>query len=164
MTGAARARIFFRVVGPVANNIFSVSSFVKIAKERRNGVVQSHINETADLVVLIRRHGNELCLAERVRPAAAAAVWHHLVTTAESNHVTTRLILPHRVQDYLTTVNKLLRRIAWLGSRMVSVLDSGAEGSDFISRPRRCRVTVLGKLFIPIVPVFTGQRNRQQPS
>ena len=39
------------------------------------------------------------------------------------------------------------RYLGWLGSRVVSVLDSGAEGSVFISQPRRCRVTVLGKLF-----------------
>ena len=39
----------------------------------------------------------------------------------------------------------------WLGSRVVSVLDSGAEGPGFKSQLRRCRVTVLGKLFIPIV-------------
>ena len=31
----------------------------------------------------------------------------------------------------------------WLGSRVVSVLDSGAEGPGFKSQPRRCRVTVL---------------------
>ena len=30
---------------------------------------------------------------------------------------------------------------------MVSVLDSGAEGPEFESQPRRCQVTVLGKLF-----------------
>ena len=47
----------------------------------------------------------------------------------------------------------------WLGSRVVSVLDSGAEGSGFKSQSRRCRVTVLGKLFTPIVPLFTKQRN-----
>jgi len=35
---------------------------------------------------------------------------------------------------------------------MVSVLDSGAEGPGFKSQPRRCWVTVLGKLFAPIVP------------
>ena len=29
----------------------------------------------------------------------------------------------------------------WLGSRVVSVLDSGAEGRGFKSQPRRCRVT-----------------------
>jgi len=45
----------------------------------------------------------------------------------------------------------------WLGSRVVSVLDSGAEGPGFESRSRRCRVTVLGKLFTPIVPLFTKQ-------
>ena len=46
-----------------------------------------------------------------------------------------------------------------LGSRLVSVLDSGAEGPGFKSQPRRCRVTVSGKLFTPIVPLFTKQRN-----
>ena len=46
-----------------------------------------------------------------------------------------------------------------LGSRVVSVLDSGAEGPGFRSQPRRCRVTVLGKLLTPIVPLFTKQRN-----
>jgi len=48
-----------------------------------------------------------------------------------------------------------------LGSRAVSVLDSGAEGPGFKSQSRRCRcrVTVLGKLFTPIVPLFTKQQN-----
>jgi len=45
------------------------------------------------------------------------------------------------------------------GSRVVSVLDSGAEGPGLKSQPRRCRVTVLGKLFTPIVPLFTKQQN-----
>ena len=48
----------------------------------------------------------------------------------------------------------------WLGSRVVGVLDSGAEGPGFKSQPRRCRVTVLGKLFTPIVPLLTKQRKR----
>ena len=47
----------------------------------------------------------------------------------------------------------------WLGSRVVSVLDSGAEGPGFKSQSRRCRATVLGKLFTPIVPLFTKQQN-----
>jgi len=45
-----------------------------------------------------------------------------------------------------------------LGSRVVSVLDSGAEGPGFKSQPQRCRVTVLGKLFTSIVPLFTKQQ------
>jgi len=46
----------------------------------------------------------------------------------------------------------------WLGSRVVSVLDP--EGPGFMtSQPRRCWVTVLSKLFAPIVPLFTKQRN-----
>jgi len=46
----------------------------------------------------------------------------------------------------------------WLGSRVVSVPDSGAEGPGFKSQPRRCRVTVLGKLFTPTVPLFIKQQ------
>ena len=45
--------------------------------------------------------------------------------------------------------------LGWLGSRVVSVLDWGAVGPVFKSQPRRCLVTVLGKLFTPIVPLFT---------
>ena len=41
-----------------------------------------------------------------------------------------------------------------LGSRVDSVLDSGAEGHGFKSQSRRCQVTFLGKLFTPIVPQF----------
>jgi len=47
----------------------------------------------------------------------------------------------------------------WLGSRVVSMLDSGAEGPGFKYQSRRCRVTVIGKLFTPIVPLFTKQQN-----
>ena len=43
-----------------------------------------------------------------------------------------------------------------LGSRVLSVLDSIAEGPGFKSQ---LRVAVLGKLFTPIVPLFTKQRN-----
>ena len=46
-----------------------------------------------------------------------------------------------------------------LGSRVVNVQDSGAEGPGFKSQPLRCRITVLGKLFTPIMPLFTKQRN-----
>ena len=46
----------------------------------------------------------------------------------------------------------------WLGSRVVSVLDSGAEGPGFKSQPRRCRVTVLGKLLTPVVPLHQAAK------
>jgi len=48
--------------------------------------------------------------------------------------------------------------MGWLGSRVFIVLDSGAKGLGFKSQSRRCRVTVLGKLFTPIVPLFTKQQ------
>ena len=47
----------------------------------------------------------------------------------------------------------------WLGSRVVSVLDSGAVGPGFKSQPRRCRVTVSSKLFAYTVALFNKQRN-----
>jgi len=40
-----------------------------------------------------------------------------------------------------------------------SVLDSGTVGPGFKSQSRRCRITVSGKLFTPMVPLFTKQRN-----
>jgi len=51
----------------------------------------------------------------------------------------------------------MLITAVWLGSGVVSVLDSDAVGPGFKSQPRRCRVAVLGKLFTPIVPLFTKQ-------
>ena len=41
---------------------------------------------------------------------------------------------------------------------MVSVLDSGAEGPGFKSQSRRCRATVLGKLFTPIVIIHQAAK------
>ena len=52
---------------------------------------------------------------------------------------------------YLPGLNTAIKLMVWLGSRVVSVLDSGAEGPGFKSQPRRCRVTVLGKLLTPVV-------------
>ena len=60
---------------------------------------------------------------------------------------------------WLVTYRDGIPARGWLGSRVVSVLDSGAEGPGFKTQPRRCQVTVLGKLFTPIVPLFTKQRN-----
>jgi len=56
--------------------------------------------------------------------------------------------------NFCTILSKCIRK-AWLGSRVVSMLDSGTERPGFKSQLRRCRVTVLGKLFTPIVPLFT---------
>jgi len=67
----------------------------------------------------------------------------------------------NQVANIITVFSDLT---GWLGSRVVSVLDSGTEGPGFKSQPRCCQVTVLGKLFTPIVPLFTKQRNWQQPS
>jgi len=62
--------------------------------------------------------------------------------------------------DILSGYYSVVLSPGWLGSRVVSMLDSGAKGPGFKSQPRRCRVTVLslGKLFTPIVPLFTKQQ------
>ena len=56
-------------------------------------------------------------------------------------------------------LSAITKYCGWRGSRVVSVLDSGAEGPGFKSQLLRCRVTVLGKLSTPIVPLFTKQQN-----
>jgi len=55
-------------------------------------------------------------------------------------------------------IASIAAQLGWLGSRVVSVLDSGAEGLGFKWQSRHCRVTVLGKLFTPIVPLFVKQQ------
>jgi len=65
-------------------------------------------------------------------------------------------VLIRQGQPGLQSVKAVL---GWLGSRVVSVLDSGAERPGFKSQPRRSWVTVLGKLLTPIVPLFTKQLN-----
>ena len=37
-------------------------------------------------------------------------------------------------------------------------MNSGAEEPGFKSQPRRCRVTVLGKQFTPIVPLLPSSK------
>ena len=115
--------------------------------------------------------------------------WHqldHMQTICTSlqtdNHTNTSTPTPHHSISALpyakTSVSKHWRQISrhtgaalhahytevqsalgWLSSRVVSMLDSGAEGPGFKSQSRRCLVTVLGKLFTPIVPLFTKQQN-----
>ena len=72
----------------------------------------------------------------------------------------------HMMSSIKPEINNLALRRQWglLGSRVISVLGSGAEGPGFKSQPRRRPVTVLGKLFTPNVPLFTKQQNWQQAS
>ena len=90
--------------------------------------------------------------AHNSKPATAACSGRYMQQTDGRT--------PHRYIDpvtyYASTVSK---SIGWLGCRAVSLLDSGAVEPGFKLQPRRCRVTVLGKLFTPIVPLFIKQRN-----
>ena len=47
----------------------------------------------------------------------------------------------------------------YLLTLIVARYSGAVYGPGFKSQPRRCRVTVLGKLFTPIVPLFTKQQN-----
>ena len=55
------------------------------------------------------------------------------------------------------------RIVSWLGSRVVSMLASGAVGPGFKSQPPHCQVTVLGKLFTPIVSLFINSKIGNSP-
>jgi len=82
------------------------------------------------------------------------------MAAASSDRLAIKLQFAAVVRDYGSAdFNGLYVDNGRLRSRVVSVLDSGAEGPGFKSQPRRCRVTVLDKLFTPIVPLFTKQRN-----
>jgi len=71
----------------------------------------------------------------------------------------TAIQLKHHSYWLVKVSHFMMIKVKWLGSRVVSMLDSGAEGPVFKLQPQCCRVTVLGKQFTPIVPLFTKQRN-----
>ena len=50
--------------------------------------------------------------------------------------------LKHRHSLIVAVVSQYFLCTRWLGSRVVSVLDSGAEGPGFKLQPRRCRVSL----------------------
>ena len=52
--------------------------------------------------------------------------------------------------EIMTLIMVMSRHARWLDIRVVSVLDSGAEGPVFRSQPRRCRVTVLANCSHPL--------------
>ena len=77
---------------------------------------------------------------------------HSLATLADSNRRENSLLI-------IKLISQHTLQSGWLGSRVVSVLDSGVEGPGFKSQSRHCRVPVSGKLFTPIVQLFTKQQN-----
>ena len=44
-------------------------------------------------------------------------------------------------------------------AKWLACLTQAQKKPGFKSQPRRCRVTVIGKLFTPIAPLFTKQQN-----
>ena len=71
-------------------------------------------------------------------------VGHILKVTQQRQAPTRPAHTPTLLSEYPNTlIFKSVHIAGWLGSRVVSVLDSGAEGPGFKLQPRRCRVTVL---------------------
>ena len=76
------------------------------------------------------------------------------------------ILLTSRLRHYSNTQRTFLSRCkrfyivnGWLGSRVVSVMDSGAEARVQIAVATLSGITVLGKLYTPVVPLFTKQQN-----
>ena len=65
-------------------------------------------------------------------------------THCASVHQAAKLVAAFLRVAVVTAGNRVSATLlgGWLGSRVVSVLDSGAVGPGFKSQPRRCRVTV----------------------
>jgi len=98
------------------------------------------------------------------RSIHAAAAMHNHLRTGARNHPralqirTNSVITPHHsiftgrtlfltpYQQCQSTEGKLAVNRGWRGSRVVSVLDSGAEGPGFKSQSRRCRVVTRQRL------------------
>jgi len=73
----------------------------------------------------------------------------------QAGHATRRLP-PSRTPQFFWSIK------VFLGGSVAEGLacwTQAQKGPGCKSQPRRCRVTVLGKLFTPIVPLFTKQRN-----
>jgi len=104
-----------------------------------------------------------LLQGDTARQRNAAGLWftpRYFCSSASFYQVDLGRLLSHSLSSSSPAVLAAsCSHLGWLGSWVVSVLDSGAEGPGFKSQPRRCRVTVLGKLFTPIVPLFTKRRN-----
>ena len=76
-----------------------------------------------------------------VRPSTVTSLWHWLST-----------VVTHRVARVRRLYQLCYVMLGWFDSRVVN------RGPGFKSQSRRCRVTVLGKLFTPTVPLFTKQQ------
>jgi len=75
--------------------------------------------------------------------------------------------LPQDIEWSLNFEQLPVDGLGWLGSRVVSVLDSGAEGPGFKSQLRRCRITSAGLMpteargnYLPEAPLITYARKR----
>jgi len=136
--------------------------------ELRSSCIDICCNVTCRSVSLQLLVFRSLARSDHRRPAADVQVERRRSTPAVLQQPReTRRVLGRAAREGIRQVSQLpaaslsrhYRSLWVLGSRAVSVLVSGAEGPGFKSQPRRCRVKVLGKLFTPVVPLFTKQQN-----
>ena len=91
------------------------------------------------------------------RGVSCRASHRHTLRTANYTLVTYLLTLYGSLTSHRILPDHSSFLKPWLGSWMISVLDLGAEGPGFKSQLRRCRVTVFGKLFTPMVGASVHQ-------
>jgi len=107
---------------------------------RQRGQLNTTISSRRASGGMMRRRetteANEALLEASTATSTQHCMWHRLT----------------RVR-FAVRLHKAAPCVFTMVSRVVSVLDSGAEGPGFKSQPRRCRVTDLSKLFTPIVPL-----------
>jgi len=118
-----------------------LSSPIPTSCQRKQATIRIEFTEIRRFI--FHHIGVTCCISELVKVGANKPITRRLIHA--------KCLLSNHHDSYSSR--------GWLGSRVVSVLDSGAEGPRFKSQLRRCRVTVLGKLFTPIVPLFTKQQN-----
>ena len=102
--------------------------------------------DRAAITLGIGPHSSLACIYFCRTPGWAASpkenVW------GQSDHVL-RLFCTIRRSASPNPNTTLTARLPWLGNLVVRALDLQLDGCEFNSRPRRCRVTTLGKLFTP---------------
>jgi len=105
-------------------------------------------------------------------PPNNAALVHNLNGTSIGSSVLAQLVvMPDRHTDHLCSLHFLHTMLAHTHARLTALCPGLLVGSSVAEwlacwtqaqkgpGSNRCRVTVLGKLFTPIVPLFTKQQN-----
>ena len=129
-----------------------------IHRPSRSGHRASILQACAVNEASVRRYRSEMCSGRWTAPMTLVRTHHHhcrcvrphlSLSLPVSSTVATSAVSVQLLHESATFRAWYGMELGWLGSRLVSVLDSGAEGPGFKSQSRRCRVTVLGKRSYP---------------